>query len=257
MKIIKNITAWQKLRSEFHPNKTLGVVMTMGALHQGHLSLVQKSQQDNDYTLVTLFVNPAQFNDQNDFINYPDTFAKDIQYLQKASVNFVLCPPQQEIYNNNYSYQISENFLSKTLCGQSRPGHFDGVLTVVMKFLQLAQADRAYFGEKDYQQLKLIQNMAQAFFMPTEIIGCPIVRDDNGLAYSSRNLRLSDQERKKANTFAKIIRQYKNADKAKQALMDNNITIDYLEEYFGRRFAAVNINNIRLIDNIALDAIDN
>ena len=230
--------------------------MTMGALHQGHLSLVRQSQQDNNYTLVTLFVNPAQFNDQNDFINYPDTFAEDIKLLQTADVNFVLCPPQQEIYNGNYRYQISEKYLSKMLCGQSRPGHFDGVLTVVMKFLQLSRADRAYFGEKDYQQLKLIQNMAQAFFISTKIVGCPIVRDDNGLAYSSRNLRLSDQDRKKANTFAKIIRQYQDLDKTKQALMDKNISVDYLEEHFNRRFAAVNINNIRLIDNIALNAID-
>ena len=139
------------------------------------------------------------------------------------------------------------------LCGQSRPGHFDGVLTVVMKFLQLAQAHKAYFGEKDYQQLKLIQGMAKAFFIPTEIVACPIVRDDHGLAYSSRNLRLSDQARKKANTFAKIIRQYKDLDQAKQALMDENINIDYLEEHFSRRFAAVNINNIRLIDNTVLN----
>ena len=253
MKIIKHIQSWQKLRSELGASKTLGVVMTMGALHQGHLSLIQQSQQDNDYTLVTLFINPAQFNDQNDFINYPDTFAEDIKLLKNAGVDFVLTPSKEEIYNDNYNYQIHEKHFSKMLCGQSRPGHFDGVLTVVMKFLQLAQAHKAYFGEKDYQQLKLIQGMAKAFFIPTEIVACPIVRDDHGLAYSSRNLRLSDQARKKANTFAKIIRQYKDLDQAKQALMDENINIDYLEEHFSRRFAAVNINNIRLIDNTVLN----
>jgi len=253
MKIIKNIKFWQKLRSELDVNKTLGVVMTMGALHPGHLSLIQKSQQDNDYTLVTLFVNPAQFNDQNDFINYPNTFTEDIKLLENAGVNFVLTPSKEEIYNNNYTYQIYEKHFSKMLCGRSRPGHFTGVLTVVMKFLQLAQAHRAYFGEKDYQQLKLIEGMAKAFFIPTKIIACPIVRDDNGLAYSSRNLRLSKQARKKANTFAKIIRQYKELDRAKQALMDENINIDYLEEHFSRRFAAVNIDNIRLIDNVPLN----
>ena len=113
MKIIKHIQSWQKLRSELGASKTLGVVMTMGALHQGHLSLIQQSQQDNDYTLVTLFINPAQFNDQNDFINYPDTFAEDIKLLKNAGVDFVLTPSKEEIYNDNYNYQIHEKHFSK------------------------------------------------------------------------------------------------------------------------------------------------
>lgn len=254
MKIIKHIGTWQKTRIALSTNKTLGVVMTMGALHQGHLHLIQQSQQDNDYTLTTLFVNPTQFNNQDDLQTYPNTFAEDIILLKKIDVDFVLAPSAKAMYPDDYAYQISEKSLSKILCGRSRPGHFTGVLTVVMKFLQLARANRAYFGEKDYQQFKLIEHMADAFFISTEIICCPTVRDHKGLAYSSRNLRLDAQGRQQAYQFARIIRQYRSMHRVEEKLNSHHIKIDYLQEHFGRRFAAVIINNVRLIDNITLDS---
>ena len=256
MEIIKNIYTWQKTRAALTTDKTLGVVMTMGALHAGHLHLIQQSQQDNDYTLITLFVNPTQFNNQDDLKTYPNTLAKDMLLLKKMDVDFVLAPTAKAMYPDDYCYQISEKSLSKILCGQSRPGHFAGVLTVVMKFLQLAQADRAYFGEKDYQQYKLIENMVNAFFIPTEIISCATVRDDKGLAYSSRNFLLNQCGLQQAYQFAQIIRRHKNIDMVKAQLHAHRIEIDYLQEHFGRRFVAVIINGVRLIDNISLDAID-
>ena len=253
MKIFKQIKLWKDYRLTLTPNNSLGVVMTMGSLHQGHLSLIKQSQKDNDYTLVTIFVNQAQFSNKNDFITYPNNLPKDIVFLKNYGVDFLLAPYQSEIYQDNYSYQINEKKFSQILCGRSRPGHFNAVLTIVMKFLQLAQAHRAYFGEKDYQQAQLIQGMAKAFFISTKIISCPIIRDKNGLAYSSRNVKLTDLELKKANKFSKIISKRQTLEEVKESLINENINIDYLEDHYSRRFAAVTINNIRLIDNVVLD----
>ena len=252
MKIVTNINQWQSVRKSLPSDKSVGVVMTMGALHKGHLSLIKQSQKENDITIVTIFLNPTQFNNSNDFTNYPKTWQQDVEYLQNANIDFLLAPTKDDIYPDDYNYQISEKNLSNILCGKSRPGHFDGVLTIVMKLLQLAQADRAYFGEKDYQQLYLIKAMVEAFFISTEIIGCPIIREDDGLAFSSRNLRLSQKGRKKAQIFANIFKNSKTLKEIKQFLEAEDIKIDYLEEHFGRRFAAVYIEGVRLIDNLEI-----
>jgi pantoate--beta-alanine ligase len=139
----------------------------MGALHQGHLSLVKASQSQNQTTLVSLFVNPTQFNNPTDLAKYPRTEAEDLDLLSKARADYVLIPDPSEIYADGYKFKVSEVELSRILEGQHRPGHFDGVMTVVLKLLNLAQAEKAYFGEKDFQQYLLIKEMAQAFFIPT------------------------------------------------------------------------------------------
>jgi pantoate--beta-alanine ligase len=255
MKIFKDIFEWKKYRQTLPRQKSLGVVMTMGALHAGHFSLIEESKSNNDYTLATIFLNPTQFNNTEDLNRYPKTWQQDIEALEKLNVEFLLAPVYEQVYSDNYRYNISENNFSKILCGKSRPGHFDGVLTVVMKLLQLAKADRAYFGEKDYQQYHLIKGMAEAFFLETDIISCKIVREKDGLAMSSRNLRLTDQGRKLASLYANLIRENLPINTIKNKLECNNITVVYLEEHFGRRFTAVMIEDIRLIDNFDLEEI--
>ncbi len=255
MKIFNDIHNWIKYRKQLSVEKSLGVVMTMGALHDGHFSLVEESKKNNDYTLATIFLNPTQFNNKEDLKKYPKTWDQDIAALKKLNVDFLLAPNFNQLYFDNYKYKISENDFSRILCGATRPGHFDGVLTVVMKLLQIAKADRAYFGEKDYQQYHLIKGMADAFFLDTEIISCKIVRENDNLAMSSRNLRLSDNGRTLASQYANIIRENLSIKDVKAKLESINITVDYLEKHFGRRFAAVIIEDIRLIDNFELEDI--
>ncbi|WP_119344791.1 pantoate--beta-alanine ligase [Facilibium subflavum] len=252
MKVITNISLWQKTRQNLPFDKTLGVVMTMGALHKGHLSLIEQSKKQNDFTLVSIFINPTQFNNQDDLAKYPKTWDQDIALLEAADVDFLFAPCFDEMYPDDYRYKITENSFSQILCGKSRPGHFDGVLTVVMKLLQLAQAHRAYFGEKDYQQLHLIKQMVKAFFISTKIIGCPIIREEDGLAFSSRNIRLSKTAREKARLFAQMFHQNQPLEAIKAMFEQQDIEIDYLEAHCNRRFAAVLIDGVRLIDNLEL-----
>src|SRR6185437_14625833 len=139
-------------------------------------------RDENDFSVLSIFVNPTQFNDPNDFTRYPKTVEKDLEVAASLDTDYVLMPAYQDLYPDQYRYAVCEREFSKKLCGAHRPGHFDGVLTVVMKLLQLVRPARAYFGEKDYQQLLLIKDMTKAFFMPVEIVACPTVREDDGLA---------------------------------------------------------------------------
>jgi pantoate--beta-alanine ligase len=160
------------------------------------------------------------------------------------------------MYQDGYRYQITEKEFSKLLCGAHRPGHFDGVLTVVMKLLNLAQARRAYFGEKDFQQLELIRGMAQAFFMSVEIVGCPTLREKDGLAMSSRNLLLAPTDREKAPLLAKELRRKGTPEEIRARLNALGFRVDYVEELRGRRFAAAFLGSVRLIDNVSLAEVE-
>ncbi|MDF1684783.1 MAG: pantoate--beta-alanine ligase [Legionellaceae bacterium] len=254
MQIFEHTLAnWRATRDALPQNTSLGFVATMGNLHAGHLSLVKQSQQDNHKTAVTLFVNPTQFNNPDDFTHYPRTLEADLAYLERAGVDYCLIPNQKLMYSDNYRYQLEETQLSLAMEGKHRPGHFTGVLTVVMKLFNLIRPTRAYFGEKDYQQLSLIQGMVKAFLLDINIKACPIIREPSGLAYSSRNSRLSLDGRKQAEAFARIFNQATSCENAINALKAIDINIDYIEEHEQRRFAAVFIENIRLIDNYALD----
>ncbi len=247
--VIKTIPEWVATRNSLGTN-TVGFVPTMGALHQGHLDLMIKAKAENDIVAVSIFVNPTQFNNKEDLAAYPVTFESDLEKLSSSGVDYLFYPQYEDLYPDQYRYKITEDSFSKTLCGQYRPGHFDGVLTVVMKLLNIIRANKAYFGEKDYQQYILIKDMVSSFFMETEIVGCPIVRDDNGLALSSRNIRLSEAGKKLATKFANLLKQ-KNVTAAD--IQSEGITVEYLEEVRNRRFAAVKIDGVRLIDNIELD----
>lgn len=251
LKVIKNISGFASIRkSSKYTNSSVGFIPTMGALHEGHLSLIKKSKKENDITIVSIFVNPTQFNDKADFENYPATVDNDIKKLEKENVDYLLLPSYKELYPDNYKYVITENSFSKQLCGNSREGHFDGVLTVVMKLLNIVNANVAYFGEKDYQQYKLIKGMAEAFFIDTRIISVETVREADGLAFSSRNARLSKEDRERALLFPKLLKSDASCDEVTKELTENNFLVDYITEIDGRRFGAVNIGSVRLIDNV-------
>lgn len=183
--------------------KTIGFVPTMGYLHNGHLSLVRCSKRDNDITVVSIFVNPTQFGKNEDYDRYPRDLQRDLNLLQREGVDIVLAPSVEDMYPKGYSTYVEETELSKLWEGTFRPGHFRGVCTVVTKLFNIVKPDKAYFGEKDYQQLKIIQKMVKDLNMDIEVIGCPIVRDSEGLAMSSRNVYLSPEERKQATAIYK------------------------------------------------------
>jgi len=251
--IIKSVKEWNELYiAENLSTAKLGFVPTMGALHKGHASLVEKSVSENKKTAVSIFVNPTQFNDPNDLKKYPKTFEQDFKMLSDLKVDYLFFPEYEEVYSDNFTYQVHENSLSKILCGAYRAGHFDGVLTVVLKLLSIIKAGKAYFGEKDYQQYLLIKKMASAFFLPVEIVPCPTVRDADGLALSSRNLLLTSDERKFALNFPKLLKANKSCDEIKSELEQLGFKVDYIEDYYGRRFGAVYVGKVRLIDNVKI-----
>lgn len=253
LKLVNTVENWKSIQSLLSKeNKSVGFVPTMGALHRGHESLIEKSSSENDITVVSIFVNSTQFNKPSDLINYPKNIEADTEILNKLKADFLFYPWHKEIYPDNYNYKIVENNLSKILCGKFRPGHFEGVLTVVMKLLNIIKPDRAYFGEKDFQQYLLIREMCKSFFIDVEIIACPTQRDFDGLALSSRNLLLSQEERILAKIFPSLLRSKKCTNEIKYELERLGIKVDYIEDFEGRRFGAVNIGSVRLIDNVQI-----
>jgi pantoate--beta-alanine ligase len=250
--IVETPAAWREQFARIPRASTLGFVPTMGALHEGHLSLVRRSRAENDLTLVSIFVNPTQFDDPADLTAYPRTLDDDLSLLGAEGTNFVFLPREKDLYPDGYRYRVTERQVATTLEGAHRPGHFDGVLTVVLKLLQIASATRAYFGEKDWQQLALVRGMAEAFFLSTVIVACPTVREDDGLAVSSRNRRLSPDDRRRAASFSRILSTAPTADAASRDLHASGFGVDYVEEQEGRRLGAVRIGDVRLIDNVPI-----
>ena len=264
-----------------HQNKSIGFVPTMGALHNGHLSLLEKSLSENDVTVMSIFVNPTQFNNAEDLDKYPRTLERDVQIMQELNDNIIVYAPEvADIYEGN---TVSENFnydgLENQMEGKHRPGHFDGVGTIVKRLFEIIKPNKAYFGEKDFQQLQIVKKLVTKYNMPVEVIGCPIHRETNGLAMSSRNERLSVEAKEKAAVIFQIL------NTAKAFFQNNSVenTIQFVEnefkkhpefelEYFEiadettllpisekeankkyRGFIAIFIENIRLIDNISLN----
>lgn len=243
------------------PQKTIGFVPTMGALHDGHRSLLKRARQENEYVVLSIFVNPTQFNNPDDLDKYPNTLEADIEMAREVGVDFVILPKQEDIYPDEYRYRVVETTLSKSLCGAHRPGHFDGVLTIVMKLFGLVKPDRAYFGQKDYQQLELIRGMAESFYLDIEIVPCPTLRERDGLAMSSRNLRLTPAQRKSAPQIANLLKRSllegQSVEWTKAQLSNAGFLVDYVEDVAVgqpasiRRFVAASLGEIRLIDNLS------
>ncbi len=195
MKTVKTRNELDTLRQSFDAHKSIGFVPTMGALHQGHLSLVQHSKRNNDYTIVSIFVNPSQFNNPADLEKYPRMPEEDLQLLEKEGVDIVFLPEASEMYPEPDSRVFGFSPLDQVMEGRFRPGHFNGVGQIVSKLFNFVQPQRAYFGQKDFQQLAIIRKMVSDYKYPVEIISVPTVREPDGLALSSRNLRLSAEHR--------------------------------------------------------------
>ncbi|KAA6323831.1 Pantothenate synthetase [termite gut metagenome] len=205
MDIIYRIKALQTKLSALKARKTIGFVPTMGALHEGHISLARRSAEENDVTVVSIFVNPTQFNDKNDLLNYPHTLEADCKLLEAVGVSLVFAPAVEEMYPQPDTRQFSYPPLDTVMEGTFRPGHFNGVCQIVSKLFDAVQPHRVYFGEKDFQQLAIIREMARRMRYEIEIIGCPIVREKDGLAMSSRNVRLSAAERESALSISRTL----------------------------------------------------
>jgi len=259
---------------------TLGFVPTMGALHEGHLSLVKMSLERGDKTLVSIYVNPTQFNHPEDLVKYPNTLEKDLEMLESMGCDAVFLPTAKILYPEGLkSRAFSFGFLGFHMEGARRPGHFEGMATVVTKFFELIQPDFAIFGEKDYQQLCIIRRVVVEENWPVKIVPCPIVREEDGLAMSSRNLRLSEVERaeaasiyavlseacKEAESFDSVAELKSYCVEALNAIP--SLSVEYIEccdekelqpvreldpESPTRLFAAVQCGNVRLIDNLPL-----
>lgn len=253
LKIIKNLKELKSWQKNVVKNKSLGFVPTMGALHQGHMSLVKKSKLQNKVTLVSIFINPTQFNNNDDFAKYPQTIKEDIALLSDNGADAVFLPTKDMLYPDNFNFKIIEEVDSKILCGEHRPGHFTGMLTVVLKLLNLANAENAYFGEKDFQQLHLVKGMVAAFFLKTKIVPVPTLREKSGLALSSRNARLNTSEKSKASLINKLLRDPSlSTENIKKKLQSEGFEVDYVEKHWNRSFVAASIGNVRLIDNIKI-----
>ena len=251
MILVRSPDEWRQLRQGWaDADESVGFVPTMGALHEGHLSLVRRSVAENDRTAVSVLVNPTQFDEKTDLDAYPRDLDRDREMLSAEGVDALFAPTPEAIYPDGYRYRVTEDEGSRELEGAHRPGHFDGVLTVVLKLLMLVRPDRAYFGEKDWQQLQLVRGMVDALFVDTEIVGCPIVREEDGLAMSSRNVRLDPESRRRAAEFAAALRAGGAPDEVRDRLEAAGFDLDYLESRDGRLLAAVRIGGVRLIDNV-------
>ncbi len=279
MFIFNNIKSIQQHLSSINDNKSVGFVPTMGALHEGHLSLIKKAQEKSDLVVVSIFVNPTQFDKPEDLVKYPRTLENDLKLLESVKCNIVFTPTAKEVYGDAIqSKSFTFDGLEHRMEGKFRNGHFNGVSTIVKLLFEIIKPTNAYFGEKDFQQLQIIKKMVEKHNIPINIVGCKIFREDDGLAMSSRNIRLSDEHR----IAAPFI--YKTIKKARKKFKKNNpeqviswvktkfkkhplLELEYFEiadektlqtiikknsEKTYRAFIAVFAGKIRLIDNIKL-----
>ena len=203
MKRLNSVESMRSFRRELEGE--VGLVPTMGYLHEGHLSLIRKAVEENDHVVVSLFVNPAQFGPAEDLDKYPRDLERDARLCAEEGVQALFVPATEEIYPEGYQTYIEVTRLTQHLCGLSRPTHFRGVCTIVAKLFQLVRPGKAYFGLKDYQQFKVIERMVKDLHFPVEVIPCPIIREEDGLAMSSRNKYLSDKGRKEALVLRKTL----------------------------------------------------
>jgi pantoate--beta-alanine ligase len=232
MKVYKTVDSLMKWRSVMPPEKSLGLVPTMGALHEGHLSLVRRARDENDLVAATIFVNPTQFDRKEDLDNYPNSLEADLAMLKEAGCDLVLVPTPEDVYNDRVeSDRFDFEGLDKVMEGSFRKGHFEGVATVVRKLFSIIRPHRAYFGEKDYQQLQIIRKMVESEGMPIEIIPCEIYREPDGLAMSSRNRRLEPGKR----TAATLI--YQTLSESKEMLSKNH-SFDDIRKMADAKFEA-------------------
>lgn len=279
MRLVHTVLEMKKISLELtHLKKSIGFVPTMGYLHEGHMSLVKKAREENDAVVVSIFVNPTQFGPNEDFESYPRDLERDLRQLEIGRVDYVFAPSVDEMYPKNYSVYVDEIELSKYLCGARRPGHFRGVCTIVAKLFNIVKPTRAYFGQKDAQQFRVLKKMVENLNMDVQMVEMPIIREPDGLAMSSRNVYLNAEERKEATRLYKSLmlakEMFENGERDVQKLKDamygilNHplLKVDYVEIVDEETLVPVNIiekpaivalavfvGKARLIDNIKLD----
>ena len=249
-KFITNIEEMQKYLK--NTSGSIGLVPSLGNFHIGHKSLFEKSVAQNKHTIVSIVCLPIIFDDQNDFQNYPRTPQNDLKLVEEVGADVLFVPDNEALFKGPLLYKVIETKLSKQFEGFNRPGHFDGVLTVLLKLLQLLKPDRLYLGRKDYQQLELVQCMCEAFYLSTKIIPCPIIRESDGLAYSSRNSQLTTQQRVKAAEFPRLLKSRASPSDIALQLKDLGFDVQYIQDYKNVRLGAVKLGAVRLIDNVEL-----
>ena len=255
--------------------QSIGSVLTMGNLHDGHLSLIKEAQLNNDFVVTSIFINPTQFNNETDFSSYPKTIDDDIAKLEKIGCDLLFLPEIQEIYPGDLLKQNIVNNFRGILCDKYRPGHFDGVTTVVDIFFSIIKPNTSYFGEKDFQQIKIIQELVKIKNHNIKIVSCPSIRDDRGMSLSSRNSKFTNDQSKIFNQLGSKIYEFINLckkkssninlDNFKKQILENSINkIDYIEirnennleitdaSSKARLFIALYIGEIRIIDNFKL-----
>ncbi|NFB56796.1 pantoate--beta-alanine ligase [Clostridium botulinum] len=234
-------------------NLSIGYVPTMGYLHEGHASLIKKAREENDKVIVSIFVNPIQFGPKEDYSTYPRDLVKDSSLCEKFGVDLIFNPETSEMYPNKIYSHINVDILTENLCGEKRPGHFQGVCTVLTKFFNILNPTKAYFGEKDAQQLTVVRKMVEDLNFPIEIIGCPIIREDDGLAKSSRNAYLNKQERKSALILNKSLKEALNALESGEK-NSNNIK-DIIVSKLNKEPLA-KIDYVSIVDSITLQSVE-
>ncbi len=280
MKVINKTSDLQAIIKQFkNDGKSIGLVPTMGALHKGHLSLVKNSISNNDITVVSIFVNPTQFNNPNDLASYPRTVDKDLELLQTIGCDIVFAPEADDIYSKSETdsrFEFDFEGLDNVMEGKFRPGHFNGVVQIVSKLFDLVRPNRAYFGEKDFQQLAIIRLMTRRYNLPIEIVPCPIVREDSGLALSSRNSLLKDNEKQVASHIYAVLNESRQfvpqteVEELKQCVIaaieqKPELKVEYFDIVDGHTLKSIGkwdecdyvvgcitvfCRNVRLIDNI-------
>jgi pantoate--beta-alanine ligase len=279
MLVFAKIKSIQQEIKSLKKGTSIGFVPTMGALHKGHLSLIEQAKKENEIVVVSIFVNPTQFDKKEDLINYPKTIDSDLSLLKSVFCDIVFTPTADEIYANNIQSQLFDfDGLEHQMEGKFREGHFNGVGTIVKRLFEIVKPHKAYFGEKDFQQLQIIRKMVEKFQIPIKIVGCDIFREEDGLAMSSRNIRLTKEHRNIAKFIYKILKRAKKKFVTENAIEVSNwvenefkkqplLELEYFEiadeatlqtiktkelKQKYRAFIAVFANKIRLIDNISL-----
>lgn len=277
IKTSKDLTEWVQIHQS--NNKTIGFVPTMGALHEGHISLINNAKQTTDIVVASIFINPLQFNNQEDFNNYPKTIEQDLHQLEKAGCDAIFLPDYHQIYDGYEIKEFDMHRLDLPMEGEFRPGHFNGMANVVMRFFEIVQPNKAFFGLKDFQQYIIVKTLAKELFPSLEIVGVDTYRDQNGLALSSRNLRLSEEEKEAASIVNQLVKKeiatLKDGQSTKEIInnltsqinqlptlkteyitISNGDTLEEIPQYDShlspRLFIAFYAGNIRLIDNFSI-----
>ncbi|AEX85886.1 pantoate--beta-alanine ligase [Marinitoga sp. 1135] len=254
MKVINSINEMKDIRNSLiMEGKTIGFVPTMGYLHKGHLSLVKQAREDNDIVVVSIFVNPTQFGPNEDFDRYPRDLNRDMELLKEFNVDYIFHPDVMEMYPDGYSTYVEETKLTNVLCGKSRPGHFKGVTTIVSKLFNIVRPTRAYFGQKDAQQFRVLRKMVDDLNMDVKMVEMPIIREEDGLAMSSRNIYLKGEERVQALAL------YKSLLKAKELFENGERDATKIKEEMKKVFdenPLVKVDYIEIVDEYNLEPVE-